>query len=370
MRADRRNMNMKPFDEAPYLILWELTRACALACKHCRAEAIRKRSERELSFEECAQVLDELSRFGRPLIVLTGGDPVWRPDLFQIVREAHRRGFTVAITPSATPRTTKNVLKELKESGIARVAVSLDGPDPLTHDSFRGVTGSFKWTHDIVGWARELDIPLQINTTIWRGNSHMFDRFAHLVGQLGAVLWSVFFLVPTGRAQSDMQIDAAEAEEILGKMAKLAADGQFDVKATAAPHFRRVLLEQQESSDGNGEQLSSLRPSMKIGALRAYQSVNDGKGIMFISHTGDIYPSGFLPLSAGNVRDGSLVDVYRCHPLFTALRDANLLKGKCGECKYKSVCGGSRARAFGESGDYLAEDSLCAYQEVSEAALK
>ncbi|MBS2004773.1 MAG: TIGR04053 family radical SAM/SPASM domain-containing protein [Candidatus Obscuribacterales bacterium] len=355
------------YDQSPYLVLWELTRACALACRHCRADAIRQRDNRELSFQECQRVLDELARFDRlPLIVLTGGDPVWRPDLFQIIKEAKLRNFSVAITPSATPRTSKSIVDELKISGIARIAVSLDGPDADTHDKFRGVQGSFKWTHEIVNWAHQAQVPLQINTTIWKGNIDQFDNMAGKVKTLDPVLWSLFFLVPTGRAGQQMQIEAQEAEFILSKMVELADTSSYDLKATAAPHFRRVLLQQSDAvNDPDLEQLSS---TMRLGSLRSYQSVNDGKGILFISHTGDIFPSGFLPLSAGNIRDDSLVEIYRHHPLFTALRDPELLRGKCGRCRYKSVCGGSRARAFARSGDYLAEDPLCSYIDPSLSA--
>lgn len=353
------------FDSAPYLILWELTRACALNCVHCRASAIRQRDQRELTFDECIAVMDQLSEFGKPLIVLTGGDPVWRPDLFQIIKAAKEKGFTLAITPSATPRTTENVIQSLKESGIARVAVSLDGPDHQSHDDFRRVKGSFEWTNNIINWANRYKLPLQINSTIWRGNFHLFEQLVKKVENSGVVLWSAFFLVPTGRAGREMQISAAEAEEILEKMTELSGRAKFDVKATAAPHFRRVLLEHLlQRGEGQDSDLNSLSPSLKLGALRSYQSVNDGKGIMFISHVGDIYPSGFLPLRCGNTREDSLVEIYRNSPLFTALRNPELLRGKCGECRYKAVCGGSRARAFAESGDYLAEDSLCSYVDT------
>lgn len=357
------------YDRSPFLILWELTRACALACSHCRASALRKRDPRELDFTECRQLLEQFEKFGKPLLVLTGGDPVWRPDLFQIIKEAKARGFSVAITPSATPRTTQSIVHEFKSSGIARVAVSMDGADHETHDSFRRVTGSFKWTNDIMRWAGEVDLPLQINTTIWKGNFHEFERIAELVGELKAVLWSVFFLVPTGRASNDMQIDAWQAETVLSKMASLSRNAKFDVKATAAPHFRRVLLESMKDQPASSVDpaLESISPDMKLGSLRAYQSVNDGKGILFVSHTGDVYPSGFLPLSAGNVRDYSVSDVYRMHPMFRSLRDPNALRGKCGRCRFKAVCGGSRARAFAITGDYLSEDDLCAYSEPEKA---
>ncbi len=359
--------DMRPrvdFDKSPYLVLWELTRSCTLACQHCRAKAMRKRNPSELSTDEAFKLLGEIEEFGRPLLVLTGGDPLQRPDLFEIIAEARRRGFTVAITPSGTPLMTRSIVQRLKESGVERLAISIDGPDRQTHDTFRRVPGSFDLSMNIVNWAREFDLPLQINTTICRHNVSRFEDMASMVETFNAALWSVFFLVPTGRATQNMQISPEEAEIVLKKMARLAATAGFDVKSTAAPHFRRVLIEFVSSAEeGSPLELHRLGPGLRLGALRSYQSVNDGKGIMFISDTGDIYPSGFLPLSAGNVKNDNVVSVYREHDLFKALRNPALLKGKCGSCRYKVICGGSRARAYGEFGDYLAEDSLCSWIE-------
>lgn len=351
------------YDERPFLVLWELTRACTLACKHCRAKALRQRNPLELTFDECCKVMQDMQAFGRPLLVLTGGDPAQRPDLLDIVREAKAQGFPVAITPSATPVTTRKLIHEMKNAGVARLAVSIDGPDAETHDGFRRVKGSFEISTNIIKWAHEVDLPVQVNTTIARHNVKLFDEMAELVRGLDAVLWSLFFLVPTGRANDEMQIRQNEAEEILEKMANLAVMAPFDVKATEGPFFRRMLLERfaDDCHSENDSGKMHFADRLKLGALRAYQSVNDGKGVLFISHTGDIYPSGFLPISAGNVRSDSVVRVYREHELFKALRSPSLLGGKCGRCKYKVVCGGSRARAYAAVGDYLAQDPLCSY---------
>lgn len=355
------------FHKSPYLVLWELTRACALACRHCRAMAIRRRAPGELLTQEAAVLLKQLRGFGKPLIVLTGGDPIERPDVFEIIDEARRMDFPVAMTPSATPASSEEIIRELSQAGLKRLAISIDGPDASTHDAFRRVKGSFDWSMSIVSAAQKYGLPVQINTTICRDNLQRFEVLAKLVELLGAALWSVFFLVPVGRARNDMQISAEEAESILQRMADLAQSASFDVKATAAPHFRRVLIERfaqaaQTVRAGAGS-IGTLRPVLKVGALRSYQSVNDGKGLMFISHTGDMQPSGFLPLPAGNVRTHDPVQVYREHELFKDLRDPSLLKGKCGTCRYRAVCGGSRARAYGTCGDYLAEDPLCVYRE-------
>lgn len=361
---------MKPdldFCHSPFLVLWELTRACALACRHCRAEAVPEANPYELSLSECCQLLAELKKFGHPLIVLTGGDPARRPDLFEIIAEARRQGLKIAMTPSATPTTTQSVVRKLKDAGLERLAISLDAASRESHDDFRRVPGSYDTTLDIVNWARELDLPVQINTTITRHNYADFEAMADLVGKLGAVLWSVFFLVPVGRANQKMQISAQQAESLLMRMAELSAAGNFDVKSTAAPHFRRVLLQRETlpatQPNYQATDLKTIPPTLKLGALRSYQSVNDGKGLAFISDVGDIQPSGFLPLVAGNVRQDSVVDVYRNSSLFKQLRTANELKGKCGFCRYRSLCGGSRARAYALTKDYMQSDPLCQYVE-------
>lgn len=354
------------FDQSPFLILWELTRACALACRHCRAKAIRQPSCDELSFAECAQVMEELTKFGHPLIVFTGGDPAQRADLYDLIKLARDKGFKVAVTPSATPLMTRQSVQKMAEAGVHRLAISIDGPDAETHDGFRRVNGSFKWSLSILKWARELGVPIQINTTICRNNLHAFKEMSELVEDLGAALWSVFFLVTTGRATQDMQITDGEAEEVLNQMSILSKSASYDVKATAAPHFRRVLIEnfaEGPKSIPSSDAVHSLNPELKLGALRSYQSVNDGRGLLFISHTGDILPSGFLPIKAGNVRHDSVVDIYRNNELFTNLRNPELLKGKCGYCRFRDNCGGSRARAYAETGDYLQQDNLCAYDE-------
>jgi AdoMet-dependent heme synthase len=359
--AGARTRPQGDYKQSPFLVLWELTRSCSLACRHCRAKAIRRRNPDELSFEECCRVLDSLKEFSNPLIVLTGGDPVEREDLLDIIKAAKDRNFTVAITPSATDLTTEKTVRELAEAGIDRIAVSIDGPDAASHDDFRRVQGSFAKSLQICQWAMSMNVPLQINTSITKHNVSRMREMAALSESLGPVLWSIFFLVPTGRASQDMQISRLECEVVLHQMAQLSARGRIQIKATAGPQFRRVLLEElslNEHVPPNGDGAAA-----NLMALRAYQSVNDGKGVMFISHTGDIYPSGFLPVTAGNVRVDSLVDVYRNHPLFTTLRDSDLLKGKCGRCKYRNVCGGSRARAYAATGDYMDEDPLCLYDQ-------
>lgn len=368
-----RNSGQSPgrvdFEKAPFLVFWELTSACNPACRHCRGQAIRSRDPGELSLEECTRVLEEMKDFGRPLIVFTGGDPVHREDVFDIIQAAREREFPVAIAPSATLSTSRAVVIRYKEAGVERMAISIDGPDAASHDEMRGVKGSFDLTMQIVAFAKEAGLPIQINTTIWKGNVQRFDEMSRLVQRLGAVLWSLVFLVPPGGASRDMQIEPVEAEEVMIKMAKLACVANFDVKSTAGPFFRRVLVEYVSKNSTTAQDISALSPSMRLGALRAYRSANDGKGVLFISHTGGVHPSGFLPAPSANVRSESVVRIYREHPFFLALRDPSMLQGKCGRCKFKVICGGSRARAFADYQDYLAEDPLCIYDESNELAM-
>jgi len=357
------------FSLKPFLVLWELTRACALACSHCRAEAVRQRHPDELTTQEGERLLDEIARFGSPLplLVLTGGDPLRRPDIYELVEAAAGRGFRVALTPSGTAAVTREKLVRLKEAGLSRLAVSLDGSVPEVHDAFRRVNGSYGWTMKIMESAQALGLPLQINSTVTRQNLSDFPAIASLLEPLGIALWAVFFLVPTGRGKPEAQVTAWDAERFLNDLYDLSARLPFDVKTTAAPHYRRVVLERQGGfrRDGRMGLESPRRRAVEgpapDGILRARDGVNDGKGCVFIDHLGEVYPSGFLPVSAGNVRQASLVDLYRDHALFHHLRDPERLNGRCGICPYRDLCGGSRARAYAVTGDYLADDPLCFY---------
>jgi radical SAM protein len=372
------------FARSPFIVIWELTRACALACIHCRAEAIAKRHPDELTTEEGFRLIDEVAAFGRPLplLVFTGGDPLRRPDAFDLVRYAAERGFRVALTPSGTAAVTRDKLAALQAAGLARLAVSLDGSTPEIHDAFRGVRGSFRWTRRILEGARDIGLPLQVNTTVTRHNLHDLPAIAALLEEIGIVLWAVFSLVPTGRGRTEAQISAAEYETLLNDLYDLSRRVEFDIKTTEAPHFRRVILERMRgirrdgrppgpppARAGEGASASTAGPrppspagGRRDGIGRAMRGVNDGNGFAFIDHLGEVYPSGFLPLGCGNVRREGLVTIYRDHPVFRRLRDPDRLTGKCGRCEYRARCGGSRARAYALTGDYLASDPCCAYE--------
>jgi radical SAM protein len=355
------------FHKSPFVVIWETTRACDLACKHCRAEAVPFRNPNELSTDEAKRMLDKVREFGKVVFVLSGGDFLKRPDAFELIEYGFRLGLRMAVTPATTPLCTPETIDRLKEAGISRLAISLDGSCPEIHDEFRRVPGSFDWGMRILEHCRKIGLSTQVNTVFAKHNIHDFDALAALMARLGIVFWEVFFLVPTGRAKPDDVASAEAFETLFNKMYDLSKTAPFDLKATAAPQYSRVLLQRQVAERRGGERedapdvlTGGLMFSLKDGIGRA-RSVNDGDGFMFISHTGEIMPSGFLPLPAGNVRTDDLVEVYRSSPLFTALRDRTKLKGKCGVCEYQKVCGGSRARAYGMTGDYLEAEPFCAY---------
>lgn len=345
------------FDRAPFVIAWEVTRACAYSCAHCRADAQPRRDPRELDTEQARAVVDDLAGFGtRPILVLTGGDPLMRRDLFEIAAHADRRGLRVALTPTATALTTPARMEQARAAGVRRVAFSLDAPEAALHDRFRGFRGSFERTMAGIEAAAEAGLTLQINTTVCVLNANVLDRMMSLVSSLGAVQWSVFFLVPTGRGRRLAMLSAAGHERTIRWLDSCAADLPFDLKITAAPQHRRIALER--AADGKA---SGAGYNFSDGLRRPAKGVNDARGFMFISHRGEVMPSGFLPISAGRVPEESAVELYRDAPLFRSLRDPSALGGKCGRCEFREVCGGSRARAYAVSGDPLAEDPSCPY---------
>jgi radical SAM protein len=355
------------FDQAPFLVIWELTRACDLACRHCRAEAVTNRNPLELSTDQGKRLMDDVRRFGRPLFVLTGGDPLKRPDVVELVEYGAAIGLRMAMTPSGTPLMTEPVLRSLKAAGLSRLAVSLDGSNASIHDAFRGVEGSWAWTIRMLEVAREIGLTTQVNTTVSLHNLDDFDALCDLMVRLGITLWSVFFLVPTGRAKPGDVASAAEFESVFHRMYDLSRTAPFDIKSTAGPQYRRVILQRQVAERRAGTRSGAPLPltagvgfSLADGVGRA-KGVNDGDGFIFVSHTGAIYPSGFLPLAAGNVRRHDIVDVYRNAPLFRELRDRSRLKGKCGVCEYRDVCGGSRARAYAVTGDHMESEPFCSH---------
>ena len=351
------------FDQAPFTIAWEVTRACAYACIHCRADAQHKRDPRELSTAEAEALIDRLAAFGNaPILVFTGGDPMMRPDLFELIAYATLKGLRCSLTPTATALPTRERLEKVRDAGIRRIALSLDAPRPEVHDNFRQVPGSWQRTMDILHRAQDVGLSVQVNTTVSKHNVDILHEMVPFIQEVNAVQWSVFFLVPTGRAQAKNMITAEQHEQVFNWLYDLSQRAPFDIKSTAAPMYRRVAIQRKrKEADGKPVTFQGAGFQYADGLDRPTKGVNDGNGFLFISHIGEIQPSGFLPITAGNVRSDDVVDVYRHSHLFTDLRAPEKIKGRCGMCEFRDVCGGQRGRAYGLTGDYLESDPACAY---------
>ncbi|MDE2127830.1 MAG: radical SAM protein [Armatimonadetes bacterium] len=344
---------MLDVNQRPLMAYWEVTRACELSCRHCRAEANPSRHPNELTMDEGIKLLDDMTGFGSPLphLVFTGGDPLNRPDLWDLIEAARSRGFITAITPSGTPKLNAGIVKQFATAGIWMMALSIDGSCAARHDGIRMIDGSFARTVDAAGWARAAGLPLQVNTLICEQTADDLPSIYRLIQNLGAARWSLFFLIQVGRGKALAEVTPERSEQIMEWVLARADEGRMDIKTTEAPHYRRMALQHRE--DSGDEPVRSVRNGFGI---------RDGSGILFVSHTGDVYPAGFLPVNSGNVRDGNIVEIYRNSRTFRQLRDPALLKGKCGRCEYRRICGGSRARAYAHTGDMLQSDPLCPYQ--------
>jgi radical SAM protein len=370
----------------PFLVIWETTQACDLACRHCRAQAQPEHDPAALSFAEGCALIDQVEALGtpRPLFILTGGDPFKRADIFDLTRYAAGRGLPVAVSPSATPLLNIDNLRRLRDSGAKVISLSLDASRADLHDNFRRVAGSYE--HTLRGWkaAQEAGLRLQINTTVTRYNLFDLPDLFALVRELGAMTWSVFFLVPTGRGLPEDEISPADYEAVLNFLYDAAK--YISLKTTEGHHYKRVVLqrtvlEARDCAVAEHMVLNETYFRLKEGLARVTAGteppphtdrmrrtpmhVNSAEGFVFVSLRGEVFPSGYLPLSAGNVREKALGDIYRESPLFQALRDKSLLKGRCGRCEFNVVCGGSRSRAYAMTGDALAEEPFCSYEPGS-----
>ena len=355
-------MSRYVFADAPRRVYWELTRACDLACRHCRAHAQPRREPDELTTGECETVLRRLAAASPlPHVVLTGGDPLKRPDLLRLVETGAGLGLPMAVAPSATLRLTDDAVQALKTAGAGAMSLSVDGSSAARHDALRGILGCFGWTLVAAQRVVRAGIPLQVNTLVTADTAPDLEATAALVAQLGATRWSLFFLIPTGRGRALRPVDPREAELTMRWLAFRAPRWPFTATTTEAPQFRRVVVERMRAEGRSGEEIARSPVARSFG-------LRDGNGIMFIASNGDVTPSGFLPLVAGNVRAADPLDIYRDAPLFRSLRAPALLRGRCGVCAYRAVCGGSRARAYAESGDFLGEDPLCRADAVAAAA--
>jgi radical SAM protein len=361
--------------QRPFIVIWEITRACDLACAHCRASAMPARNPGELTPEESRSLIDQIAAFGppAPLFVMTGGDPVKRPDLLDLVSYASSRGLPVSLSPSATPLLTPALVRELRSAGLVALSLSVDGSSSEIHDAFRGIGGVFART--LAAWeaARECGLKVQVNSTVARLNMLDLPRIARLVFDKGAMTWSVFFLVPVGRGIGLRQLSPEQCEDVMNFLYD--AGKVLRVKTTEGHHYKRVVLQRMalERRGVPHEEVLKLGPTYRAlveglqpwpagpGERRTPIEINAGRGFVFISHLGTVHPSGFLTAEAGNVRKAPLAELYRKSRMFTELRDLTKLQGRCGVCEFARVCGGSRSRAHAMTGNHLAEDPLCAY---------
>ena len=357
------------FAQRPMLVFCEVTRACQLACFHCRASATEGALPGELTTSEGLNLIDQVAAFGRPypILVLTGGDCLLRPDLFDLVAHAKKLGVPVALSPSVTPQLTPEKIELMVTSGVNAVSISLDGAVPATHDGVRGIPGHFEDTIKAITALSAAGLTVQVNTTVMRANVNELADVADLISKAGAHIWEVFFLVQVGRGVATDAVSPDEHEEICHFLYDASQHG-FIVRTVEAPFFRRVVFNRQEGGPVPTSPLyTTLAGRLEtlmgpaVGRPRAQTaSTRDGKGILFVAHDGEINPAGFLPLALGNVRDEAIATIYRDDPLLRKIRDAEFT-GRCGRCEYADLCGGSRARAFAASGDPLGEDPACPY---------
>jgi radical SAM protein with 4Fe4S-binding SPASM domain len=305
----------------------------------------------------------EVASFGDnpPTMIFSGGDPLERADLWDLLDYAHSLGIPTAVTPSATPTLSRDHFVKLKAHDVSAVSMSLDGSDAQRHDGIRNVKGCFDYTMQAWDWTAELEIPLLVNTVVSEATADDIAKIYALLCAKKLVRWSLFFLIAVGRGRYLVPVSTERAEDVMRAMYEWSLEAPFIIGSTEAPSYRRIALEAMRSGGWTQAQIAAT-------PLHAGFGIRDGNGVVFVSKTGDVYPTGFLPLSGGNVRLRGLVDIYRRSALFTSIRDLKRLKGTCGACEYKALCGGSRARAYAKTGDPLESDSLCSYRPASLAS--
>jgi len=340
------------------MVAWEVTRSCNLACVHCRASAECGPYAGELSTEECLRIIDEIASFAKPVIILTGGEPLLRSDIFDLARYGSERGLRMVMATNGTLITEKTI-EEMKTSGIQRVSISLDGPDAETHDAFRKVRGSFEGSLRGIEMLKKGRIDFQINTTITQLNLHQVADILRLAVQLGAVAHHIFLLVPTGRGKDlqDQEISALDYEKTLHWFYGQRDQVPLQLKATCAPHYYRILRQRAKKEGKKITPKEYGLDAMTRGCL-------GGISFCFISHVGQVQPCGYLEINCGNVKEAPFPKIWADSEVFRNLRDTDHYGGKCGRCEFRKVCGGCRARAYENSGDYMAEEPYCVYEPV------
>jgi AdoMet-dependent heme synthase len=370
----------------PRLVFWETTAGCNLACIHCRRITVADQLlPQDLTTAEAFDFIDQIAAFARPIFILSGGEPLFRPDIFDIARHASDAGLTVALATNGT-LIDRRVAEEIKNSGIRRVSVSFDGADADTHDIFRG-QGAFEKSLLGMEHLRATGVPYQINSTVARHNAHQMPETLDLARSLGAAALHLFLLVPVGcgvEIAEDQQITSEEYESILNWMYDAEMEGGMELKATCAPHYFRIVrqrqaeerrqgivrerpqsMHRQKNAGGNGHPGGhpTGHPGAETPAMNAMtKGCLAGSGVCFVSHRGEVFPCGYLPVEAGNIRQQPFRQIWENSSLFNELRDPDLLEGKCGLCEFKKLCGGCRARSYGMAQGYLGEEPFCTYE--------
>lgn len=347
----------RDYTARPLFAYWEITQACALACRHCRAKVLPFRHPLQLTHKESRVLLRQIAAFDdpKPHLIITGGDPMQRPDLFDLIDEAQTLGIKMSITPSATPNLTPAVIEQLKTHGLQRLSLSLDGSTPIRHAAVRGIEDCFDRTVEALQAAVEIGLAVQINTLVAHETADDLPAIYEYLLKFKIRRWSLFFLVAVGRGRVLQEVSSDFGERLMFWVYELSRYAPFAINTTEAPSYQRVALNRLRQAGKTLEQIRRTPTGQSFG-------IRDGHGVVFISNTGEIYPSGFLPLSAGNVRTENLAETYRSAPLFRHLHDPDQFKGNCGKCEYRYICGGSRARAFAHTGNPLESDPLCLHQ--------
>jgi radical SAM protein with 4Fe4S-binding SPASM domain len=384
----------------PRLIFWEVTKGCNLRCIHCRATATELMSPRDLPTSKALNIISQIADFGNPILVLSGGEPLYRQDIFQLAEYATSRGLRAALATNGT-LVTKDIAEKIKNSGIKRVSISLDGVDATTHDTFRGIPGAFDAAIYGMRNLQDLGVSVQINTTIARHNAHQLPDVLTLARRLGADALHTFLLVPVGCGvdiAAEQMVPPDEYERMLNWFYDQSLTGDIELKATCAPHYFRVLRQRRAADRMAGREAApvvasqpheigptdmtmpgstgiSLKPNGGLpvghtghpgghpGDMNAMtKGCLAGTGVCFISHEGEVFPCGYLPALAGDLRKQSFAEIWNGSEVFGQLRDDDNLKGKCGCCEFRHVCMGCRARAFAATGDFLAEEPFCVYE--------
>jgi len=364
-------MTPSPMTTGPHIVAWESTVACNLACVHCRATAQTTPAPDELTTEEVCSLIDQLAEFSQPIFVISGGEPLMRPDVFDIAAYGSQRGLRVAVSPNGTLLTAE-AIRNLEDAGVKRISVSIDGSTAERHDAIRGVPGAFDEAMAGLAACRQAGLGFQLNTTVMRQTRDDLPAVGDLAVRIGAEAWHVFMLVPTGRGKIDDEISPQEYEDTLEEIYGMTVNSPIPIRVTCGPHFTRVVA-QHRRQDRAQPNLVQPGASGRVhpGSLdRTTRGCLAGDGYCFISYRGDVTPCGYLPLVAGNIREQPFRDIYLDSPLFRALRDLAHYDGKCGACEFLRVCGGCRARAYSLTGDYLAQEPYCIYQPGALAKAK